>query len=137
MPYYNILIPSAANCLIWKGFMREDEANFIGYLGMYRLIPRWTFAVVAISSPTGWVYAGGALARWTPESFMTFIQSFPSRQPRTRPEQRPKFWERFERTCGRSLHPDEMTGISKAHSQEGRRQKLWTDGGFDAGAYYK
>lgn len=60
MPYYNIPHTICHELSHLKGFMREDEANFIGYL-----------ACVGSESPdfrysgylTGWVYAGNALAK--------------------------------------------------------------------------
>jgi len=59
MPYFNIPHTICHELSHLKGFMREDEANFIGYL-----------ACIGSQSPyfrysgylTGWVYAGNALA---------------------------------------------------------------------------
>ena len=77
MPYYNIPHTICHELSHLKGFMREDEANFIGYL-----------ACIGSDSPdfrysgylTGWVYAGNA-----PKVIMTFIQSCPLRPLRTWP----------------------------------------------------
>lgn len=60
MPYYNIPHTICHELSHLKGYMREDEANFIGYL-----------ACIGSQSPdfrysgylTGWVYAGNALAK--------------------------------------------------------------------------
>lgn len=49
-----------------KGFMREDEANFIGYLACIGAEDEY-FQYSGYL--TGWVYAGNALARQDPEAF--------------------------------------------------------------------
>lgn len=66
MPYYNIPHTICHELSHLKGFMREDEANFIGYL-----------ACIGSESPdfrysgylTGWVYAGNALAKVDLEAY--------------------------------------------------------------------
>ena len=66
MPYYNIPHTICHELSHLKGFMREDEANFIGYL-----------ACIGSDSPdfrysgylTGWVYAGNALAKADLEAY--------------------------------------------------------------------
>ena len=82
MPYYNIPHTICHELSHLKGFMREDEANFIGYL-----------ACIGSDSPdfrysgylTGWVYAGNALARVDPESYYDLYTKLSLRQPRTWP----------------------------------------------------
>lgn len=74
MPYYNIPHTICHELSHLKGYMREDEANFIGYL-----------ACVGSSSPdfrysgylTGWVYAGNALAKADWEGYVRLYGQLP------------------------------------------------------------
>ncbi len=75
-----------------RGFMREDEANFIGYL-----------ACIGWDSPefrysgylTGWIYAGNALAK---QDFDTYHQLYGQLHPEVLADLRENsmFWDRFE-----------------------------------------
>lgn len=60
MPSYNIPHTMCHELSHLKGFMREDEANFIGYLACVES-ERQAFRYSGYL--TGWVYAGNALAR--------------------------------------------------------------------------
>lgn len=66
MPYYNIPHTICHELSHLKGFMREDEANFIGYLACIRSdSPLFRYSGFL----TGWVYAGNALASADLEGF--------------------------------------------------------------------
>lgn len=75
-----------------RGFMREDEANFIGYLaciGSDRRIFQYSGYL------TGWVYAGNALARQDIDSYREIYGSL---DPRAVEDLRDNsiFWNRYE-----------------------------------------
>lgn len=92
MPYYNIPHTICHELSHLKGFMREDEANFIGYM-----------ACIGSQSPdfrysgylTGWVYAGNALAKADLEAYYEL-------HSRLNPEAvkdliwNNQFWDRFD-----------------------------------------
>lgn len=92
MPYYNIPHTICHELSHLKGFMREDEANFIGYM-----------ACIGSQSPDfcysgylmGWVYAGNALAKVNLEAYYEL-------QSRLEPEAvkdlvwNNQFWDRFD-----------------------------------------
>lgn len=92
MPYYNIPHTICHELSHLKGYMREDEANFIGYL-----------ACIGSQSPdfsysgylTGWVYAGNALEKEDRNAYLEL-----SRQLSPRAVQDLKwnnqFWGRFD-----------------------------------------
>lgn len=92
MPDYNIPHTMCHELSHLKGFMREDEANFIGYL-----------ACIASRNPafqysgylTGWVYAGNALAEADME---TYVQLHGKLCESARMDLRENsvFWERYE-----------------------------------------
>lgn len=92
MPDYNIPHTMCHELSHLKGFMREDEANFIGYL-----------ACIASENPafqysgylTGWVYAGNALAEADME---TYVQLHGKLCESARMDLRANsvFWERYE-----------------------------------------
>lgn len=92
MPYYNIPHTICHELSHLKGFMREDEANFIGYL-----------ACIGSQSPdfrysgylTGWVYAGNALARVDPDSYYDLYHKL-SPQAVQDLSWNNEYWERFE-----------------------------------------
>ena len=74
MPLYNIPHTICHELSHLKGFMREDEANFIGYLGCIRsddLYFRYSGYLM------GWVYAGNALAKADPEGFAALRSQLP------------------------------------------------------------
>ncbi len=75
-----------------RGFMREDEANFIGYL-----------ACIGSDDPsfrysgylTGWVYAGNALAAQDMEAYMVLYAGL-NEQTRAHLAANNAFWNRYE-----------------------------------------
>ena len=74
MPLYNIPHTICHELSHLKGFMREDEANFIGYAACIHsedLYFRYSGYLM------GWVYAGNALAQADPEGFAALRSALP------------------------------------------------------------
>ena len=74
MPLYNIPHTICHELSHLKGFMREDEANFIGYATCIHsedLYFRYSGYLM------GWVYAGNALAQADPEGFAALRSALP------------------------------------------------------------
>ena len=92
MPYYNIPHTICHELSHLKGFMREDEANFIGYL-----------ACIGSDSPdfrysgylTGWVYAGNALAKADLEAYYGLCGRLAPEAARDLAWNN-QFWDRFD-----------------------------------------
>lgn len=92
MPYYNIPHTICHELSHLKGFMREDEANFIGYL-----------ACIGSESPdfrysgylTGWVYAGNALAKVDLEAYYELYGQLAPEAARDLSWNN-QFWDRFD-----------------------------------------
>ena len=92
MPYYNIPHTICHELSHLKGFMREDEANFIGYL-----------ACIGSGSPdfrysgylTGWVYAGNALAKVDLEAYYDLYGRLAPEAARDLSWNN-QFWDRFD-----------------------------------------
>lgn len=92
MPDYNVPHTICHELSHLKGFMREDEANFIGYL-----------ACITSENPafrysgylTGWVYAGNALAKADVESFIELRSRLDARAIEDM-EENNAFWNRYE-----------------------------------------
>lgn len=113
MPYYNIPHTICHELSHLKGFMREDEANFIGYL-----------ACIGSDSPdfrysgylTGWVYAGNALAKVDPESYYDLYTKLSPQAVRDL-DWNNRFWERFDGPVAEASTQMNDRYL-KAHSQE-------------------
>ena len=92
MPDYNIPHTMCHELSHLKGFMREDEANFIGYLAC---IDSRNPAFQYSGYLTGWVYAGNALAEADME---TYVQLHGKLCESARMDLRENsvFWERYE-----------------------------------------
>ena len=74
MPLYNIPHTICHELSHLKGFMREDEANFIGYAACIHsedLYFRYSGYLM------GWVYTGNALAQADPEGFAALRSALP------------------------------------------------------------
>ena len=74
MPLYNIPHTICHELSHLKGFMREDEANFIGYAACIHsedLYFRYSGYLM------GWVYAGNALAQADPDGFAALRSALP------------------------------------------------------------
>lgn len=75
-----------------KGFMREDEANFIGYLAC---ISSEKEAFRYSGYLTGWVYAGNALARVDRKRYIELTNQL-CREARQDLDENSDFWNRYE-----------------------------------------
>ena len=92
MPDYNIPHTLCHELSHLKGFMREDEANFIGYLacvGSKRQAFRYSGYL------TGWVYAGNALAQADPERYWALSQRLCD-QAKEDLQENNAFWGKYE-----------------------------------------
>ena len=113
MPLYNIPHTICHELSHLKGYMREDEANFIGYL-----------ACLSSSSPEfrysgylmGWVYAGNALAAEDPEGYLQLRSKLLPEVSQDLAYNN-QFWDRFE---GKAAEVSARINDSylKAHRQE-------------------
>lgn len=92
MPDYNIPHTICHELSHLKGFMREDEANFIGYLACIRSDTR---AFRYSGYLTGWVYAGNALAGVDREAYME-LRGRLCAQAETDLQANSDFWNRYE-----------------------------------------
>ncbi len=92
MPDYNIPHTICHELSHLKGFMREDEANFIGYLACIGSDhPAFQYSGYL----TGWVYAGNALAGADRESFLELRNQLDERAIRDMQENN-AFWAQYE-----------------------------------------
>lgn len=74
MPRYNIPHTICHELSHLKGFMREDEANFIGYMACIGSDdPEFRYSGYL----TGWVYAGNALAKADMDAYIRLHQKLP------------------------------------------------------------
>ncbi len=92
MTEYNIPLTVCHELSHLKGFMREDEANFIGYLaciGSDEIYFQYSGYL------TGWVYAGNALARQDVESYMGLYEQL-SQKAREDLAANNRYWNRYE-----------------------------------------
>lgn len=94
MPDYNIPHTICHELSHLKGFMREDEANFIGYLACISSDhPAFRYSGYL----TGWVYAGNALAKADWESYLELRRKLDARAEQDLMENN-AFWDRYEGT---------------------------------------
>jgi hypothetical protein len=92
MPNYNIPHTMCHELSHLKGFMREDEANFIGYLAC---VGSDNQAFRYSGYLTGWVYAGNALARVDMDAYVELSDRL-SLQAKIDLQQNNEFWDRYE-----------------------------------------
>lgn len=92
MPDYNVPHTICHELSHLKGFMREDEANFIGYLAC---IASENLAFRYSGYLTGWVYAGNALAKADVESFIELRSQLDARAIEDM-EENNAFWDQYE-----------------------------------------
>lgn len=92
MPNYNIPHTICHELSHLKGFMREDEANFIGYLAC-TLSENQAFQYSGYL--TGWVYAGNALAGADMEAYLELRRQL-APQAEADLQQNNEFWNRYE-----------------------------------------
>lgn len=75
-----------------RGFMREDEANFIGYLACIQSDSK---AFCYSGYLTGWVYAGNALAAQDPETYYS-LYGLLNEKTKSDLRENNAFWDRYE-----------------------------------------
>lgn len=92
IPGYNIPHTICHELSHLQGYMREDEANFIGYLACTSSEDR-SFRYSGYL--TGWVYAGNALAKADYEGFIELYKKL-DEKARNDLEDNNVFWDRFE-----------------------------------------
>lgn len=92
MPNYNIPHTICHELSHLSGFMREDEANFIGYLACIRSDNQ---AFSYSGYLTGWVYAGNELAKVDMESYIALHEQL-CEQAQTDLRENNIFWNRYE-----------------------------------------
>lgn len=92
MPNYNIPHTICHELSHLKGFMREDEANFIGYLACTSSDNQ---AFRYSGYLTGWVYAGNALARTDREAYAELYGKLCAQAQADLAENN-AFWNRYE-----------------------------------------
>ncbi|RHP41182.1 DUF3810 domain-containing protein [Clostridium sp. AF32-12BH] len=92
MPDYNVPHTLCHELSHLKGFMREDEANFIGYLAC---VSSENEAFRYSGYLTGWVYAGNALARADRRRYIELTNEL-CEEARTDLDANSEFWNRYE-----------------------------------------
>ena len=92
MPDYNVPHTLCHELSHLKGFMREDEANFIGYLAC---ISSENEAFRYSGYLTGWVYAGNALARVDMTRYIELTNQL-CEEARQDLDENSDFWNRYE-----------------------------------------
>ena len=92
MPDYNVPHTLCHELSHLKGFMREDEANFIGYLAC---ISSENEAFRYSGYLTGWVYAGNALARVDMRCYIELTNQL-CEEARQDLDENSDFWNRYE-----------------------------------------
>lgn len=92
MTPYNIPHTACHELSHLRGFMREDEANFIGYLACIQSENPW-FRYSGYLS--GWIYAGNALAKEDMEAYRKLYERLPEEVLRDLQENS-RFWDRYE-----------------------------------------
>ena len=92
MPDYNIPHTICHELSHLRGFMREDEANFIGYLAC---VNSGNQAFRYSGYLTGWVYAGNALARVDRDRYMELTELL-SDQMRSDLAENNAYWQQYE-----------------------------------------
>ncbi len=92
MPDYNVPHTLCHELSHLKGFMREDEANFIGYLAC---VSSENEAFRYSGYLTGWVYAGNALARVDMKRYIELTNQL-CEEARTDLDENSGFWNRYE-----------------------------------------
>lgn len=92
MPDYNIPHTLCHELSHLKGFMREDEANFIGYLAC---VGSGQQAFQYSGYLTGWVYAGNALSRVDREGYSELYEKLCDEAKEDLRENN-AFWDKYE-----------------------------------------
>ena len=114
MPLYNIPHTICHELSHLKGFMREDEANFIGYAACIHsedLYFRYSGYLM------GWVYAGNALTQADPEGFAALRSALPQ-AALTDLSYNNAYWD-ASRESGGSFHKSQHTYLKLQDQQDG------------------
>lgn len=112
IPDYNIPHTICHELSHLQGYMREDEANFIGYLAC---IGSDAEAFQYSGYLTGWVYAGNALAKADFEGYCRLYEQLDPQAIEDLGENN-RFWDQFEGTVAEVSTKVNDTYL-KAHSQ--------------------
>lgn len=112
IPGYNIPHTICHELSHLQGYMREDEANFIGYLAC---IGSDAEAFQYSGYLTGWVYAGNALAKADFEGYCRLYEQLDPQAIEDLGENN-RFWDQFEGTVAEVSTKVNDTYL-KAHSQ--------------------
>ena len=113
MTPYNIPHTACHELSHLRGFMREDEANFIGFLACLKSDERQFLYSAYVM---GWVYAGNALAAADPESYVE-IRGLLKAEILTDLEANNRFWDQYEGKVADAAEAVNDTYL-KANSQE-------------------
>ena len=117
IPYYSIPFTICHELSHLRGFMREDEANFIAFLAC---IGADSAAFRRSGYVMGWVYAGNALAGADPAAFRRLYGSL-DEETRKDLAFNNRFWDRFDGTAA-EVHEKVNDTYLKANGQrEGTR----------------
>lgn len=92
MPNYNVPHTICHELSHLKGFMREDEANFVGYLAC---VSSENQAFRYSGYLMGWIYAGNALAKADMKTYMELRQKLDP-QAELDLQENNAFWDRYE-----------------------------------------
>lgn len=112
MPYYNIPHTICHELSHLKGYMREDEANFIGYLAC---VTSDSLDFQYSGYLTGWVYAGNALARVDMDGYRRLHEKL-APEAIADLTYNNDFWDRYEGKVAETANQINDTYL-KAHSQ--------------------
>lgn len=113
MTLYNIPHTICHELSHLRGFMREDEANFIGFLaciGSENALYRYSGYV------SGWIYAGNALAKVDREAYRLCYEKLGERVKQDLQENR-EFWNRYDSKVAKAAETMNDTYL-KANRQE-------------------
>ncbi|MGO4971337.1 DUF3810 domain-containing protein [[Clostridium] aminophilum] len=113
IPGYNRPFTACHELSHLRGFMREDEANFIAFLACIR---SENAAFARSGWLEGWVYAGNALAAEDPEAFSALYGEIPESMKKELAENN-AYWDRF-RGKAAEVHEKVNDAYLRAGGQE-------------------
>lgn len=113
IPGYNRPFTACHELSHLRGFMREDEANFIAFLACIRSD---NAAFARSGWLEGWVYAGNALAAEDPEAFSALYGEIPESMKKELAENN-EYWDRF-RGRAAEVHEKVNDAYLRAGGQE-------------------
>lgn len=115
MPNYNVPHTLCHELSHLKGFMREDEANFIGYLAC---VSSENAAFRYSGYLTGWVYAGNALARVDWDRYVELTGQL-CKEAQTDLNENSDFWNRYESRVSKAANQMNDTYLKINSQSEG------------------